>query len=95
MASAASDFKRCKLFAWSVFLEAGTSGGGGSSQLSISTKVNLFYTICMTILLYDCESSVTSHDMESKINTFVTSCYRIMFNIKQKDHVPNTMIYNI
>ena len=40
----------------------------------------------MTILLYGCEFWVISHDMESKINAFATSCYRIMFNIKRKDH---------
>ena len=33
--------------------------------------------------------------MESKINAFATSCYRIMLNIKRKDHVPNTMIYSM
>ena len=38
---------------------------------------------------------VISHDMESKINAFATSCYRIMLNIKRKDHVPNTMIYSM
>ena len=67
----------------------------GISQLSISTKVKLFNTTCMTILLYGCESWVISHDMESKINAFATSCYRIMLNIKRKDHVPNTMIYSM
>ena len=49
----------------------------------------------MTILLYGCESWVISHDMESKINAFATFCYRIMLNIKRKDHVPNTMIYSM
>ena len=30
--------------------------------------------------------------LRRKINAFATSCYRIMLNIKRKDHVPNTMI---
>ena len=96
MASATSDFKRRKTLAWSVFLKLERLWG--NSQLSVSTKVNLFYTICVTILLYGCESWVISHDMEhveSKINAFATSCYRIMLNIKRKDHVPNTMIYSM
>ena len=38
---------------------------------------------------------VISHDMKSNINTLATSCYRIMLNIKRKDHVPNTMIYTM
>ena len=93
MASAASDFKRRKALAWSAFWKLERLWG--SYQLSISTKVKLFNTTCVTILLYGCESWVISHDMESKINAFATSCYRIMLNIKRKDHVPNTMIYSM
>ena len=93
MASAASDFKRRKALAWSALWKLERLWG--SSQLSISTKVKLFNTTCVTILLYGCESWVISHDMESKINAFATSCYRIMLNIKRKDHVPNTMIYSM
>ena len=92
MASAASDFKRRKALAWSAYWKLERLWG--SSQLSISTKV-LFNTTCVTILLYGCESWVISHDMESKINAFATSCYRIMLNMKRKDHVPNTMIYSM
>ena len=64
-------------------------------HLSITTKVKLFKTTCVTILLYGCESWVISQVMESKINAFATSCYRIMLNIKRTDHVPNTAIYNM
>ena len=82
MASTASDFKRCKALACSAFWTL--EHLWGSSQLSISAKVSLFYTTCVTILFYGCESWVISHDMESKINTLQTSCYRIMLNIKGK-----------
>ena len=92
MASASSDFKRRKVLAWSAFWKLERLWR--SSQLSISTKVKLSYTTCVTILLYGCESWGISHDMESKINAFAISCYRIMLNIKRKDHVPNTMIYH-
>ena len=70
------------------FLEAGT-------PVRNFPIVNLFYTTCVIILLYGCESWVISHDMENKINAFATSCYRIMLNIKRKDHNPNPMIYSI
>ena len=93
MASAASDFKRCKALAWSAFWKL--EHLWRSPQLAISVKVNLFYTTCVTILLYDCESWVLSQDRESKINSFATSCYRIMRGIKQKDHVSNTIIYTM
>ena len=57
--------------------------------------MKLFKTTCVTILLYGCESWVISQDMESKINAFATSCYRIMLNMKRTDHVPNTSIYDM
>ena len=93
MASAASDFKRRKALAWSAFWKLERLWR--SPQLSISAKVNLFYTTCVTILLYGCESWVLSQDMESKINSFATSCYRIMLDVKRKDRVSNTIIYTM
>ena len=33
--------------------------------------------------------------MESKINAFATSCYRIMLNIKRLDRVTNTKVYQM
>ena len=48
----------------------------------------------MTVLLYGCESWVLTSDMENKINSFATSCYRVMLNIKRIDHVPNSRIYD-
>ena len=53
-----------------------------SPSLPISTKVKLFNTTCVTILLYGCESWVVSQDMECKINAFATSCYRVMLGIQ-------------
>lgn len=55
------------------------------------TKVRLFNTTCVTILLYGCESWVISQEMESRINAFATSCYPIMLSIRCTDHVPNTI----
>ena len=61
--------------------------------MPIATKVKLFNTTCVTILLYGCESWMISQDMENKINAFATSCYRVMLNIKRIDHVLNTTVY--
>ena len=52
-------------------------------------------SICVTILLFGCESWVISMAMEDKINAFGTSCYRIMLNIKRIDRVTNVSIYNL
>ena len=66
MASAASDLKRRKALAWSAFWKL--EGLRKGSQLSISAKMKLCYTICVTIFLYDCESQVLPLDMESTEN---------------------------
>lgn len=91
MASGASDLKRRKSLAWCAFWKLERLWR--SPEISIKAKVKLFNTTCVTVLLYGCESWVISQDMESKINAFATSCYRIMLNIKRIDHVPNTSIY--
>ena len=90
MTSAASDLKRHKALAWSAFWKLERLWR--TSELSKSTKVKLFYTTCVTILLHGCESWMISYNMESKIRAFATFCYRITLNIKRKDHVPNTMM---
>ena len=62
---------------------------------SISAEGKLFYTTCVTILLYGCESWVIFPDTESKINAFATSCYRIMLGIKRQDCKSNIAIYSM
>ena len=93
MAPASSDLKRSKAWAWSAFWKLERLWKG--SQLSISAKVKLFYTTCVTIFLYGCESWVLSLDMENKINAFATSCYRIMLGIKWQDCISNIAIYSM
>ncbi|XP_038056051.1 uncharacterized protein LOC119728045 [Patiria miniata] len=93
MGSSASDLKRQKALAWSAFWKL--EHLWRSSVIPISTKVKLFQTICVTVLLNGCETWVITHDMEDKINAFATSCYRIMLNIRRLDRIPNTTIYNL
>ncbi|KAI8509483.1 hypothetical protein Bbelb_133310 [Branchiostoma belcheri] len=66
-----------------------------SPSISTSSKLKLFNTTCVTILLYGCESWVITGDMENKLNAFATSCYRVMLNIKRLDHVSNAWIYKL
>ena len=93
VASGSSDLKRRKSLAWCAFWKLEQLWK--SPHISISTKVKLFNTTCVTILLYGCESWVISQDMENKINAFATSCYRVMLNIKRIDHVLNTTVYSM
>ena len=98
-------YYRCRPILFKVTLKDARHWHGGafwklerlwrSSELPISTKIKLFHTTCVTILLYGCESWVLSQDMECKINAFATSSYRVMLNIKRRDYVSNTIIYSM
>ena len=59
--ASASDFKGRKALAWGAFWKLERLWR--SSELPISTKIKLFHTTCVTILLYGCESWVLSQDM--------------------------------
>ena len=91
MASSTNDLTRRKALAWSAFWKLERLWR--SHVIPIETKIRLFNTTCVTVLLYGCESWVISSNMESKINAFATSCYRIMLDIKRTDHIPNTQVY--
>ena len=93
VASGSSDLKRRKSLAWCAFCKLEQLWK--SPHISFTTKVKLFNTTCVTILLYSCESWVISQDMENKLNAFATSCYRVMLNIKRIDHVLNTTVYSM
>jgi len=93
MASCASDLTRRRALAWTAFWKLEKIWR--STSISIVTKIKLFNTTCVTVLLYGCESWVISNNMENKINAFATSCYRIMLNIKRLDRVSNAQIYEM
>ncbi|XP_073231851.1 uncharacterized protein [Porites lutea] len=93
MASSSGDLKRRKGLAWTAFWKLERLWR--CPNISISTKIKLFNTTCVTVLLYSCESWVLSKAMESEINAFGTSCYRIMLNIKRIDRVSNAKIYDL
>lgn len=93
MGSSVGDLKRRKALAWAAFWKLERLWR--SPSLPIDTKIKLFETTCVTVLLYGCESWVITKDMENKINAFATSCYRVMLNIKRMDRIPNETIYNL
>ena len=93
MASSSGDLKRRKGLAWTAFWKLERLWR--CPNISISTKIKLFNTTCVTVLLYGCESWVLSKAVESEINGFGTSCYRIMLNIKRIDTVSNAKICDL
>ena len=64
-----------------------------SKKASAASDFEIPYTTCVTILFCGCTSWVLSQDIESKINSFATFCYRIM-NVKREDRVSNHHIYH-
>ena len=93
MASSYKDLTRRKALAWSTFWKLERIWR--SAIIPVDMKVRLFNTTCVTVFLYGCESWVLTSKMESKINSFATSCYRVMLSIKRIDHVPNSRIYSM
>ena len=94
MASSSNDLKRRKALAWTAFWKL-QHLWRSTGMRPVSTKLKLFKASCVTILLYGCESWVISMDMESKINSFATSCYRILLEIKRLDRVSNDRVYEM
>ena len=92
VASGSSDLKRRNSLAWCAFWKMEQLWK--SPHISIATKVKLFNTTCVTILLCGCESCLISQGIENKINALATSCYRVMLNIKRIDHALNTTVYS-
>ncbi|XP_078617621.1 uncharacterized protein LOC144885572 [Branchiostoma floridae x Branchiostoma japonicum] len=93
MASSKNDLTRRRALAWTAFWKLQKIWS--STSLPTSTKIKLFNVTCVPVLLYGCESWVLSSDMENKINSFATSCYRIMLNIKRLQRVSNSEIYRV
>ena len=56
-------------------------------------KLNIFNASVISVFLYGCETWIVSSKMTSEINSFATSCYRIMLGIKRIQKVPNAHIY--
>ncbi len=61
-------------------------------NLIYQNKVKIFNTTCITVLLYGCESLVVSKDMDKKINSFATSCCRIMLGNKRIDKISHAEV---
>ena len=94
MASSSSDLKRRKALAWIAFWKLEQLWR--SMGTPVSTKLKLFKASCVTIILYRCKAWVISKDMESKINSFATSCHRILLGIKRDDdRVSNDRVFEM
>jgi hypothetical protein len=91
MLSSITDIKLRKQLAWKAFWKM--KNIWKSATIPIKLKVNIFKASCVSILLYGCESWIITKTLENILNSFATTCYRIMLNIKRLDKISNTTIY--
>ena len=63
-----------------------------SNTISLSLKRKLFDSLILSICLYGFETWTLTRRMEDLINSFATSCYRIILNIQRIDRVTNQTI---
>ena len=63
-----------------------------AKHVSIWLKKNIFKASVVSVFLYGCETWIVSQIMADKINSFATSCYRIMLGIRRIDKVRNAYV---
>ena len=90
VASSEKDIKCRKGQAWGAFWKMEKLWK--SSVVDIRTKIRIFQASAISILLYGETWLIPKYLMDS-LDSFATSCYRIMLNIKRIDHVTNVDIY--
>ena len=86
------DFNYRKAKAWLAFWKLKKIW---RSNATIDLKVKFFNASVLSVLLYATETYVMNANIQKKINSFQTSCLRIILNIKRTDRVRNEQIYNV
>jgi len=66
-----------------------------SKEIPIYLKIRMFKTLCLSILLYGCETWIMTKDMINKLDSFAMKCYRIILGIKYIDKFRNSDILNL
>ena len=87
MASTEKDFNQRKGLAWPL------DKIWKAAHLTVKLKINILKASVWSILLYGCETWTINETLANKINSFATSCFRIILNIKKLDKIPNLDIY--
>ncbi|CAF1276691.1 unnamed protein product [Adineta ricciae] len=88
-----TDIKVRKGQAWKAFWRM--KNMWKSTTIPIQLKTNIYKASCLSIFLFGCESWTITNKLEKVLNSFATSCYRIMLGIKRLDKVSNNTIYGI
>ena len=90
ISSPLDDLRRRRGMAWSAFWKLETVWR--SQPISLETKLSLFNSLVLSVMLYGAETWPISTQINQLINSFATSAYRIMTGVKRLDKVRNTMV---
>lgn len=63
-----------------------------SSDISFPTKIKLFRSLVISILLYGCESWTMTAETSRRIQTFETKCFRRLLGISWKERKTNEYV---
>jgi hypothetical protein len=61
--------------------------------ISNETKIRIYNVLCISILLYNCETWIINNKTANILNAFATKCYRYILGIKYSDKISNDEIY--
>nr|KAG5696904.1 hypothetical protein BaRGS_015868 [Batillaria attramentaria] len=64
-----------------------------SKVISIRTKLRIFNSNVKSVLLYGCETWRTTKTMQQKIQTFLNTCLRRIFNIRWPEKIRNEELW--
>nr|KAG5686693.1 hypothetical protein BaRGS_013592 [Batillaria attramentaria] len=64
-----------------------------SKAVSIRTKLRIFNSNVKSVLLYGCETWRTTKTMQQKIQTFLNTCLRRIFNIRWPEKIRNEELW--
>ena len=81
MKPSTSDLEYRRGLAWSAFRSMERIWK--ARHIDLTLKVRIFEASVQSILLYGCESWLIDQKLESRINTFATSCYREILDIRR------------
>ena len=63
------------------------------SKADLKLKLNFFSSSVLSVLLYGSETWVITPKIEKLLNSFHTTCLRIIMGVKQEDHTSNDSVH--
>ena len=93
MSSSYDDFKRRLGLAWKTFWNLEKLWK--TNHISLRQKLDIFKASVISVFVYGSETWIINSTMVDKINSFATSCYRVMLGVRKVDKIPNSTIYKM